>query len=121
MRGLNAYQAARVETASPSAVLVMLMHTAVLKLESALQRDPKDLPGYQADLHHVRSIYFELVMALDDAAAPELCAELRRLYSWCIRELVEASKSRSDSHVEGVLRVTRTLGEAWTEAVEEIS
>lgn len=119
MRGLNAYQSARVETASPSAVLVMLMETAVLKLESACERDGSDHSGFQGDLHHVRSIYFELIAALDDASSPELCTQLRSLYTWCVRELMAAGRTRDMAKLQAVKRVTRTLQEAWQEAVEQ--
>ncbi len=121
MRGLSAYQSARVETASPTAVLIMLMQTAVLKLESAAERGPKELSEYQADLHHVRCIYFELIGALDDTVAPELCGQLRSLYTWCVRELMAAGRDRDLAKLEGVKRVTVTLMEAWEEAVEHAS
>lgn len=119
MRGLNAYQSARVETASPSAILVMLMETAVLRLESACERDASDHGGFQGDLHHVRSIYFELISALDDSASPELCSQLRNLYMWNVRELMAAGRGRDMAKVQAVKRVTKTLQEAWQEAVEQ--
>ena len=121
MRGLNAYQSARVETASPAAVLVMLMQTAVLKLESACERESSEQAEFQADLHHVRSIYFELIAALDDGASPELCGQLRSLYTWCVRELMAAGRTHDIGKVQAVKRVTGTLQEAWQEAVEQNS
>lgn len=121
MRGLNAYQSARVESASPSALLVMLMQTAVLNLESAGKRGAGEQTEFQAELHHVRSIYFELIAALDDGVSPELCGQLRNLYTWCVRELMAAGRTHDLAKVDAVKRVTATLQEAWQEAVEQAS
>ena len=121
MRGLKAYRSTRVDTASPSAVLVMLMESAVLRLESACSRETAEYAEFQADLHHVRSVYFELIFALDDSTSPELCSQLRALYTWCVRELMTAGRTRDIAKVEGVKRVTYTLQEAWQEAVEQAS
>jgi flagellar biosynthetic protein FliS len=97
------------------------METAVLRLESACERETSEHAEFQADLHHVRSIYFELISALDDGTSPELCAQLRNLYTWCVRELMTAGRTRDIAKVEGVKRVTATLQEAWQEAVEQAS
>jgi flagellar biosynthetic protein FliS len=97
----------------------MLMPTAVLKLESACELESGEQSAVQADLHHVRSIYFELIAALDDGVSPELCGQLRNLYTWCVRELMAAGRNHDIAKVQAVKRVTITLQEAWQEAVEQ--
>ncbi len=114
MRGIASYQKNRVQAASQSQLLVMLLRKAVLKLDEAQRcHEAEDWPGWQAALHHVRAIYSELVFGLDHEVAPELCDNLRRLYVWCIRELNAASTGRQLERLAGVQRVCRTLLDGW--------
>ncbi len=113
MRGIAAYKQSRVESASPAQIVMMLFQEGVHRLTRALQTLDGDHISWRADLHHVREIYLELLGALDHEAAPELCADLQRLYQWCIEELVAAGRDKDAEKIRGVLRVTTTLLEGW--------
>jgi len=119
MKGIARYKKVDVESASNGQVLVMLMRGASVKLDEAaecVESDPKEAIQ---KLRQVRDVYGELLASLDDATAPEVCASLRRLYGWCIRELAQAEKEKSRARILGVGQVTDTLLEAWTGAVAE--
>ena len=121
MRGIAKYKQSRVESAPPAQVVLMLFQEAVHRLtQSAQVMEANEQPMlWRKNLHHVREIYFELLSALDDEAAPELCAGLRGLYRWCIQELVAAGRQESQQKVLDVLRVTTSLLEGWQGAVAQ--
>ena len=119
MKGIARYKKVGVQSASNGQVLVMLMQGASLKLDQAAEEISEDPEGAVEKLRTVRKIYGELMAALDDSQAPEVCGNLRRLYGWCIRELAVAEKERDRARILGVGQVTDTLMEAWTGAVAE--
>jgi flagellar biosynthetic protein FliS len=112
MRGIAAYKQTRIATASPAHLVMMLFQEGVHRLTRAIQT-LDDGEAWRKDVIHVREIYLELLNALDFTVAPELCANLARLYRWCIDELVAVGRDRSEPRLRGVLRVTTTLLEGW--------
>ena len=119
MKGLARYKKVGVQSASNGQVLVMLMRGAMLKLDEAADSVEVDPKSAVERLRTVRKIYGELLAALDDSHAPEVCGNLRRLYTWCIRELAHAERDLDRSKILGVGQVTETLLEAWTGAIAE--
>jgi flagellar secretion chaperone FliS len=65
------------------------------------------------------AIISELQIALDPKAAPELCAHLDPLYSFCLDHLRDASASANADAVGDVVRVLSPLRDAWVQAVPE--
>lgn len=66
--------------------------------------------------NRARRIFSELLLALDDAQAPELCGSLRALYVYIQRLITEAGLEEDlDKLQEAILLVTQ-LGGAWKEA-----
>lgn len=113
MRGIHAYKQRRVSTASPARIIEMLFQEAVHRLTRALHTLDVEGSAWQKDLHHVRSIYVELLGALDHEVAPEMCGNLQRLYTWVIEELVVAGAEADPGRIRAVLKVTTTLLEGW--------
>ena len=66
----------------------------------------------------VRSVYLELLDALDPEAAPELVRNLALTYGWVVRRLGELGREHSVEGVDGLLRVSNTLLEAFRHAAE---
>jgi flagellar biosynthetic protein FliS len=116
MKPIDAYIKSRTETAPPQDVLVMLFQEAVYRLTRALHTVDTPNSAWRADLHHARSIYAELLAALDHAQAPELCADLHRLYVWAIEELTEATRDAQPARIRTVLKVSATLLDGWRQA-----
>lgn len=122
LRGLATYQATRVESAPPEQILVMIFQAILLRLEASIQAIAEEETNtLHSKLHEARTLFGELLSGLDDEAFPELCARLRRLYGWCIRELVSAERERSPEMLRGVKAVAESLLEGWEEAARRIS
>ncbi len=119
MRGLHQYKTTALETAPKETLLLLLMETALERegqaLEALQREDYRDLREHLA---FVRSVFSELILSLDHASAPDLSSQLNRLYLWCIRELARAGSFKDAAAIRGVLRVTESLLETWTEAIE---
>ena len=121
MRGLASYQSTRVESAPPEQILVMIFQAALLRLEATVTAmENGDMPTVHTKLHEARTLYGELLTGLDDDVFPELCSRLRRLYGWCIRELVAAERESSAEMIRGVLAVTQSLLDGWEEAARRV-
>ncbi len=120
MRGIAQYRTNRLESAPKPQIVKMLYQEIVRRLviaENSMD-DGDDIGVWNPHLHHVREIFLELTLALDDESAPDLCATLRNLYGWCLGELVAAGRERSPDIVRTVIDVANVLLEGWEAALE---
>lgn len=114
MRGIERYRTNRVESAPPTQVVLMLFQESVHRLtQAANDLSEGNSTEWRGHIHHVREIFFELLGGLDYDAAPEMCANLQRLYQWAINELILAGREQSADRITNVLKVTTTLLEGW--------
>ncbi len=121
MRAIAQYRSNRIESASKPQIVLMLFQEALRRMEFAVQAMNDNKPSvWRAHLHHVREIFLELRHALDDTAAPELCATLRSLYQWCNDELIAAGRESQPTRIGPVIRVTTLLTEGWQGALESL-
>jgi len=119
MRGLQQYKTTALETAPNETLLLLLLETAMERLELAVEcMEEGDKKGARDHLAFARSAYSELSLSLDHTLAPELSSQLNRLYLWCIRELAKAGSTQDLVKVRGVQRITASMLETWTAAVE---
>lgn len=65
------------------------------------------------------AIISELQIALDPSVAPDLCAQLGGLYTFCMDRLRTANTNADPKLVDDVIRVLAPLKEAWEKAVPE--
>ncbi|HEX2730639.1 MAG TPA: flagellar export chaperone FliS [Polyangiaceae bacterium] len=65
------------------------------------------------------AILSELSIALDPEIAPELCANLQALYSFCMDRIRGANRSGTSQPLAEVIRVLTPLREAWQIAVPQ--
>lgn len=120
MRGLSKYQNARVDSASPKRLLIMLFETAVVRQESAIDAlESDDMPRARQDLNRARAIFLELQAGLDPSVDMGLVSKLAGLYSWCVQELIRAERERDPEAVRGPLKITYELLGAWKIAVTD--
>lgn len=120
MNALNRYKTSQRNSASKPQALVLLYREARRRLRlarRAMKHGERD--ASQAHLEHARRILGELAALLDDDLAPELCANLRRLYAWGIVELSAAHREQDPSRIAGVDRSLASLLGAWQAAVSE--
>ncbi len=125
MKGLAAYRSNRVYSAPNEQLMVMLFETAIHRLQRAREAMLSQHRGARVewleDLALVRSIYMELLAALDPETAPELTRNLAATYAWVVRRLSEVGKSGDPAAVDSLIRVTDTLLGAFAGAVAELS
>jgi flagellar biosynthetic protein FliS len=119
MQGILQYQATALNTAPRETVLLLLLEAAIERQDAAIEAlRAGDGPGAREHLAFARNVFSELMLALDHDLAPELSGRLHHLYLWCLRDLARAGSSRDPAIVEGVRKVTQSLLETWTSAVE---
>ena len=116
MKGIGAYRAAR-KKASPEQLVLLLYREALRRLEGLADAEPND-PRWVKDTHHVRAIVLELSQALDPEQAPELCAQLKGLYDFCMAELVVIGSERDPARLKPVKKVLRDLHDGWEAVVK---
>ena len=63
------------------------------------------------------AIISELMLALDHAASPDLCANLAAVYDFSLARLSDANRSATPQPIAEVLRALTPLREAWALAV----
>lgn len=123
MKGLAAYRSNRVFSAPNEQIVVMLFETAIHRLERAREAMVSGHRGarveWQTDLAHVRTIFLELVNALDTEAAPELARNLGMTYAWVIQRLAEVGRSGRAEEVDVLIRVADTLLGAFRHAAAD--
>ncbi len=118
MRGIAQYNSVRLDSASKEELVVLLFEGAVkyqLQAKEALERGDNAMG--RTHLRRVREIFGELIVALDHSVAPELAANLTRLYAWVIRELGHAGMSMDTRLIDNTLAVTQNLLEGWSSAL----
>lgn len=115
---ISRYQQVRSTTATPGELLLALYDGLFRFLNGAricIERGEKVRAG--EFLSKSYAILSELFIALDHDKAPELCAQLEGLYSFCMDRVTHANIRKDARAVEDVLRVLTPLREAWKEAV----
>ncbi len=119
MRGLRQYKTTALETAPSDTLLLLLLETALERLDAGIQAMKEgEKKESREHLAFARSAYSELIVSLDHEVAPELAAQLNRLYLWCIRELAKAGSDQDIEKAIGVKKITESMLQTWTEAVE---
>jgi flagellar biosynthetic protein FliS len=119
MRGLQQYKTTALETAPSETLLLMLIEAALERQDQAIEAiDLGDKASALEHLAKAREIFSELMVNLDHETAPQITAQLQRLYVWCIRELAKAGSEQDPERVRGVHRITASLLETWSEAIE---
>lgn len=117
MHAIRQYQDQAVRTSSNAQVLLLLLERAIRDQEVAVEAiGLGDRKAWIEAIHHATAIFIELNDALDAESAPELVANLRGIYTWCITQLQEAQRTGDLTVVQGVHRVTCSLHATWTEA-----
>jgi flagellar protein FliS len=111
------YKAVNLGSASKEELVVMLFEAAHrLQVKARIDIEAGREADARAHLRRVRDIFGELVVSLDHSAAPEMTANLARLYTWVINESSKAGLERNAEILDGTIRVTQMLMEGFTHA-----
>lgn len=110
----RAYGSARVSTATPVDIFLLLIDRCLLDLDGAARaREGGDLPRARTLAGHARDILFELVAGLDRGRGGELAERLVSLYVFALARTKTTSPA-SD------LREARTVLEPIAQAYHQI-
>jgi flagellar protein FliS len=105
-----------VETASPTRLVIMLYDGAIrfcmIGLDAMRKRD---LESQHTHLLKAQRILTELMSSLDREAGGEIAANLFRVYTYLMEELVKANLYDEPARVEQALKMLRELRESWLE------
>ncbi len=110
------YRSAQVETASPERIVVQLYDGAIRFLsEAVVAVEAGDLPLKNQKLKRAHAIVSELQLTLDPSHAPELCADLDRLYDFVLHRISVFTLDEDGEAVEPAIRVMKELRAAWAQ------
>lgn len=114
-KALEEYRAARIKTARPLDLVVMLYDGALRNLaraNSALKQ--QDIEGANNALLRCQDILQELMVTLN-LESGEIARNLHRLYEYMLHRLVEANIHKTPTPVVEVARLLASLREAWVQ------
>ena len=116
----NAYSSDTVVT-TPERLITMLydrLSRDLVGAEAAIER--QDRTQAHGLLVHAQEIVFELLSALD-VSAWDGGHQLATLYTWMLRQLVEANTEQDADKVHHVRNLVEPLAEAWHAAANEVA
>jgi flagellar secretion chaperone FliS len=120
--GANEYLRAKVLTATPEQLQLMLYDGAVRFTEKG--RAALIAKNYDQSFHNIskaEKILLELNCSLKHDVAPDLCRNLSAIYMFCYRRLVEANTSRHLASLDEVIGILRYQRETWAMLMQQLS
>jgi flagellar protein FliS len=109
------YRTAKVETASPVQIVVQLYDGAIRFLEKASRAIAHNEPTVNADLGRAHQIVSELRATLEHDHAPELCAELDKLYEFVLYNINKTCMTPKVETIKPSIKILQELRGAWDE------
>ena len=117
----NEYLKARVMTATPEQLQLMLFDGAVKFAEKArIALAAKTFDESYHNLSKAEKILLELNCSLKPEHAPELCRNLSALYMFCYRKLVEANTTQSLEPLDEAISILKFQRETWMMLMQQL-
>jgi len=111
------YRDVDLESAPKGQILERLLGRLHLDLTTGRQAiTDRKIETKAAALGHAQQILVELRAALDHAQAPELCANLERLYDFVNERINTAGTQLKTAPIDDACQVVTALGDAFREA-----
>ena len=116
LRAQRQYQQSQIETASPTRLIVLLYDGAIrfssLGLEALREQRYEDQNLY---LLKTQRIVTELMTSLDRNAGGDVAANLYRIYSYVMEQLVRANMQDDAALLQDAIKTLTDLRETWME------
>src|SRR4051794_32288186 len=110
----NQYLRAKVLTATPEQLQLMLYDGAIAFAEQAkLALQKNDFENSFNGISRAQKIIAELSSSLRPSVAPELCGKLASLYNFVYRKLIEANIEHKVESLDDALSILRYQRETW--------
>lgn len=117
---LESYRSTEVSTASRLKLLIMLFEGAIRFINQAEEAmRTGEIPTKGVMIGKALAIVNELQSTLDHDQAPEIAANLERLYEFVQERLVRANIENQTQPLIQALRVLKTLHSAWVEVSQK--
>lgn len=119
---VSRYQSVRITTSSPGELLMALYDGLFrfLKAASIALKTKRRAEASHA-ISRAHAILTELYVSLDPHYAPELCANLESLYSFCLERIVAANLKSDPAHIDDIIRVLTPVRDAFREAADMVA
>ena len=114
MKGVREYQEAAVGTQNKGRLIVMLYEGAVKFMKMAVKEIEEG--NYEAKNNHIiktQDILNELNAVLDMDAGGEIAANLRNLYNFMHKNLVDANVQNDTAKIQEVIELMEELNKGW--------
>jgi flagellar biosynthetic protein FliS len=117
LRAANVYKKVDLESAPKGQILERLLDRCAADLKVARQAITDGrIEAKSHALNHAQQIIFELQAALDHAQAPELCANLARLYDFVNDRINTSNVSLKTAPLDDAAQIIVTIADAFREA-----
>lgn len=104
----------RVETATPTQLVVMLYDGAIRFLSIAKESlASKDIESKHKNIVCAQNIFFELMATLNDKQGGDVAANLRRVYLYVVQLLVDANLKDDAAKLDQAIAIVREMRETW--------
>lgn len=114
------YRSSQVHTASPARVIVQFYDGALKFIRLAVQAlQKRDFAAKGLHLSRAHAIVSELRVNLDSSRAPELTAELDRLYLYVLSCITKANNEADPKPLAPAVNVLEQLRSAWAQVADE--
>jgi flagellar secretion chaperone FliS len=115
------YRSNQVQTASPARVIVQFYDGALKFIRLAGQSiESRNYAAKGVQLSRAHAIVSELRTNLDPTHAPELCAELDRLYGYVLDCITEANLKMDAKPLAPAIKVLEDLRSAWAQVADAV-
>ena len=108
------YKKSQVETVDQLSLIIMLYDRAILLLDKAKNEISEKKHEEKHDsLTKACNIVFELIQSLDQDKGGEIAASLSRLYSFVVREIMDADTNLNIKALDNAKGILSELKESW--------
>ncbi len=121
MYGNDEYLEAQVLTASPKQLHLMVIDGDIrfaVQAKRALEKN--DIETAHFALNSSREFVSELMGGLNEEQSPEIVSQLKSVFFFVFRRLVDADLQRDVSIVSDTLKILRMYHETWYQLVENV-
>lgn len=119
MNGVKAYQDTTITTQSKGRLIVLLYEGAIKFLKQAIEKlEAGDFEAKGRYIAKAQDIINELSAVLNTDGGGEIAGNLRKLYTFMNKHLLEANIQRDAEKLREVIRILDDLNQAWKAVTE---
>jgi len=121
-KAAQSYLKTKVLTATPEQLQMMLFDAGIRSCEQArIALQNKDYEKSFQSLSKAQAIVNQLLCALNNDVAPDLCKKLRSLYTFAYRRLVDANLNHRIEPLEEAMNVLKYQRETWAMLMQQLA